>query len=166
MMMTGGVCACAAGACVAVTCAGTAAAVAVGAGEAEADGAGDALGVALACGECVGLAEARADGDGSGVDDGVRVGCVAAIVALTPGSGVKLGSELGACVPDAGLPKNRVSKPPSRSPPKITSTTSGTIGMPPPFGGSGSSRRRRGYSLNVYSAPAMPSTSARGNPES
>jgi hypothetical protein len=136
MMITGGAaCACDCGAC-------------VGAAETT----GDALGAALAIGVRFGFADALGWGedDGDDVEDGVTlgagvgVGCCAAIVAFVPGSGVKLGSELGACVPDAGLPKNRVSRPPRSRPPRMTKTTSGTIGIPPPFGGSGSSRRRRG----------------------
>ncbi|MGA8841134.1 MAG: hypothetical protein WB491_11655, partial [Candidatus Aquilonibacter sp.] len=103
-------------------------------------GDGFRLGVGFALGDVDALADAEAFGEAArdGVGDGV-----AANVAVLSGSGVKLGRAVGACtVPPA--PKTLVSKPPSSRPPRITSTISGIIGIPPRLGGSGSSRRRRG----------------------
>jgi hypothetical protein len=95
------------------------------------------LGIGVAVGACEGECEGCGELDCSGVGEDVG-----ANVALTPGSGVKLGAGVGACEPP--VPKNFVSRPPSNKPPKMTSTMSGTIGIPPRLGGSGSRRRRRG----------------------
>jgi hypothetical protein len=103
-------------------------------------GEGFTLGEGFALGDADALADAEALGDAErdGVGDGV-----AANVAVLSGSGVKLGRAVGACtVPPA--PKILVSNPPSSRPPRITSTISGLMGIPPRLGGSGSSRRRRG----------------------
>jgi hypothetical protein len=115
-------------------------------------GFGDAPGAALALGDAfalggverdalgedfAGLCEGEGTGDGDGGND-----CAEVNVAVASGSGVKLGADDGACT--APGPRNLVSKPPSAKPQSTTRIINGIIGMPPRFGGSGSSRRRRG----------------------
>jgi hypothetical protein len=101
------------------------------------DGLGDVLGLAdaFAVGDVFALGVG--DGDAEGGSDSADVK-----VAVASGSGVKLGADVGACAPP--VPKNFVSSPPSANPHNTTRIINGMIGMPPRFGGSGSSRRRRG----------------------
>jgi hypothetical protein len=113
-------------------------------------GFGDALGAALALGDAFAVGDVAGDalvedfaglckreGAGDGGND-----CAEVNVAVASGSGVKLGADDGACT--APGPRNLVSRPPSAKPQSTTRIINGIIGMPPRFGGSGSSRRRRG----------------------
>jgi hypothetical protein len=111
--------------------------VAFGFGLADGDALGDTLGLgdAMARGDFDGDGEGEGEGDGG--NDSAEVN-----VAVASGSGVKLGAEDGACT--ALGPRNFVRSPPNAKPQSTTRITSGMIGIPPRFGGSGSSRRRRG----------------------
>jgi hypothetical protein len=115
-------------------------------------GFGDALGAALALGDAFAVGDLAGDalvedfdglckGEGAGDGDGGN-DCAEVNVAVASGSGVKLGADDGAWT--APGPRNLVSKPPSAKPQSTTRIINGIIGMPPRFGGSGSSRRRRG----------------------
>jgi hypothetical protein len=110
-------------------------------GVADGDGFEEALGFALGVelGDALALALGETLGDGLGLPDGVGVGDGDAVISGL-GSGVKVGAPLGCGVPLR--PKNFASPPPSSSPAKITSTMSGTIGIPP-LGSCGESMRRR-----------------------
>jgi len=128
---------------------------AVGRAEGVASERAATAGFAVAFGVARGAALEVAEGDGAGdfsrfergdgfsLGDVLGAGEAVAGTALSPGSGVNVGAVAGACAPPV-LPKNFVRRPPSSNPPSITRMTSGTIGTPPPRGGSGSKRRRRG----------------------